>query len=186
MIDLNNFNFKILLPLFLSFTANFSLSQSSEDLEFLRLLPDSQAQSISEKLGIQTGKPLVDTIKMEDFDDPLFESSKPKEDEEEFSQENQELELVDGEFPIFGLDLFKDAPTTFAPIDLSPAPLDYVLGPGDELRIQLYGAQVINRLVPVTREGNIVLPEVGPVQVSGLTFNEARSRINDAVSASLI
>ena len=186
MIDLKNFNFKILLPLFLSFTANLSLSQSSEDLEFLRLLPDSQAQSISEKLGIQTGKPLVDTIKMEDFEDPLFESSKPKEDDEELSKENLELELIDGEFPIFGLDLFKDAPTTFAPIDLSPAPLDYVLGPGDELRIQLYGAQVINRLIPVTREGNIVLPEVGPVQVSGLTFNEARSRINDAVSASLI
>ena len=127
MIDLKNFNFKILLALFLSFTANFSLSQSSEDLEFLRLLPDSQAQSISEKLGIQTGKPLVDTIKMEDFDDPLFESSKPKEAEEEFSQENQNP-IIDGEFPIFGLDL-SNRTATFT--DGSVSPLDYVLGPGD-------------------------------------------------------
>ena len=32
------------------------------------------------------------------------------------------------------MNLFKDSPTTFAPIDLAPAPKDYVIGPGDELR----------------------------------------------------
>ena len=54
---------------------------------------------------------------------------------------------------IFGLSLFKDSPTTFAPIDLAPAPLDYIIGPGDELRVQLYGNNTINRLVPVNRKG---------------------------------
>ena len=73
----------------------------------------------------------------------------------------------------FGLDLFKDSPTTFAPIDLAPAPLDYVLGPGDELRIQLFGTQNINRAIKVNREGNIVIPEIGSIQASGLTFLKA-------------
>ena len=85
MIRLITINFRIIL-LFWSFLIVPSIfSQSSEDLEFLRLLPDNQAQSISEKLGIQSGRPLVDTVRMEDFDNPMFESSEPKD-----SEKNQE------------------------------------------------------------------------------------------------
>ncbi len=187
MISFNTLKFRYIPLIVSSLIVPLIFGQSSEDLEFLRLLPDNQAQSISEKLGIQSGRPLLDTIRMEDFDTPMFESSESKDSDE--NQENSQNILISeevDEFPIFGLDLFVDSPTTFAPIDLSPAPLEYVIGPGDELRIQLFGSIVVNRLIPVTREGNVVIPEIGPIQVSGLTFNEARQRIADAVSASVI
>ena len=61
-----------------------------------------------------------------------------------------------------------------------------MIGPGAELRIQLFGNQSINRLVPVNREGNLLIPELGVVQVSGLTFGEAKKKINSIVVASLI
>ena len=140
-------------------------SQSSDDLQFLDLLPDSQASSIAEKLGVQTGKPLNDEILMDDLDDPEFESSVPKMEPLEVSE--SKITIFE-DLPIFGLDFFTDSPNTFAPIDLAPAPQQYVLGPGDKLRIQLYGEEQVNRVVSVNREGNVVIPEIGSIQVSGM------------------
>ena len=54
------------------------------------------------------------------------------------------------------------------------------------MRVQLYGNEIVNRLVPVNREGNLVIPEIGVIQVSGLTFKEARDKILSTVDASLI
>ena len=155
-------------------------SQSNEDLAYLDLLPDNQASSIAEKLGVQTGKPINDEIRMDAIDQPSFSSIESKSDI--FAVNETKIKNIG----IFGLSLFKDSPTTFAPIDLAPAPLDYIIGPGDELRVQLYGNNIINRLVPVNREGNLVIPEIGVIQVSGLTFKEARDKILSTVDASLI
>ncbi len=176
--------FSKLLFLIIFFASYFSFAQSQEDLEFLKMLPDSQVESISSKLGIQTGKPIDDTIKMSDFDDPSFNSSKPK-----ISEKNLSNDIKFDSFNpnnVFGLDLFKESPSTFAPIDLAPAPMDYTLGPGDELKIQLFGSVTINRIVPVNREGNIIIPEIGSLEISGLNFQEAKNKINSVVSASLI
>ena len=106
-------------------------AQSNEDLAYLDLLPESQASSIAERLGVQTGKPIKDEIRMDAIDEPSFSSIELKSDI--VSANETEINNIG----IFGLSLFKDSPTTFAPIDLAPAPLDYIIGPGDELRVQL-------------------------------------------------
>jgi protein involved in polysaccharide export with SLBB domain len=83
--------------------------------------------------------------------------------------------------PIYGADLFRRVPSTFAPIELAPVPADYVVGPGDELRIRIWGQ--VNRAanVRVDRSGEIFLPEVGQVHVAGLTFSELDSHLRQAV-----
>ncbi len=169
--------------LFFLLFSSFINSQSQEDLAYLDLLPSSQSSAIAEKLGVQTGKPIDDEIKMEDFESPAFESSALKQENESIftSDLKQDFDLQ-----LFGLNLFKDSPTTFAPIDLAPAPLDYVLGPGDELRIQLFGTSSINRLTPINREGNLIIPEIGVLEVSGLNFSEAKEKIVSTVNASLV
>ncbi len=176
--------FSKLFVLIIFIAAHYSGAQSKEDLEFLNLLPDNQVESISSKLGIQTGKPINDTIRMDDFDNPSFVSSKPK-----TSQNNLANGINFDSFDlnkVFGLDLFKESPSTFAPIDLAPAPLDYTLGPGDELKIQFFGSITVNRIAPVNREGNIVIPELGSIEVSGLNFIEAKNKIQSVIKASLI
>ena len=163
--------------------SSLAISQTAEDLSYLEVLPANQAQSIAEKLGIQTGKPIVDEVRVETIDPPSFSSIKPKS-----SSENLDSRILENTNSknIFGFDLFKDSPSTFAPIDLVPAPRDYVLGPGDEVRIQFFGAESINRLIPVNREGNIIVAELGDIQVSGMTFEEAKEKIKSIVQASLI
>ena len=82
----------------------------------------------------------------------------------------------------FGYDLFSDVPTTFAPATDVPVPADYVMGPGDQLVIEYFGQENRTINTAVTRDGTLVLPEIGPLAVSGLTFNAARAEIVSRVS----
>tara|TARA_A100001015_G_scaffold4286_1_gene5579 strand:- start:6203 stop:8788 length:2586 start_codon:yes stop_codon:yes gene_type:complete len=160
-----------------------SIFSQNSDLDILEILPDDQAQSIAEKLGVQTGRPINDEVRQEDLDDPKFPSLEAKQEIQ--LQESQPLNNSINELPFFGYDFFKDSPTTFAPIDLAPAPLGYIVGPGDELRIQLIGLLNVNRLVPVNREGNVVIPEIGTIQINGLVFRDAVKKIIDTAKATI-
>jgi polysaccharide export outer membrane protein len=86
----------------------------------------------------------------------------------------------------FGYDLFDNQPSTFAPVTEVPVPADYVVGPGDEFQVQLYGSQNRNLRLVVSRDGRINFPELGPISVAGLTFNAARQAIETRVSQQMI
>ncbi len=79
----------------------------------------------------------------------------------------------------FGYDLFDHAPSTFAPVTNVPVPSEYIIGPGDQIQVQLYGAQNRTVKLVVSRDGTITFPELGPVAVAGQTFN----RFKDAIEA---
>jgi len=53
-----------------------------------------------------------------------------------------------------------------------PVPADYVIGPGDEVKILLWGRINANYSLTVDRNGNITVPQVGPISVAGLTFEQ--------------
>lgn len=86
----------------------------------------------------------------------------------------------------FGYELFDSAPSTFSPVTNVPVPADYVIGSGDELNVQLYGSQNRNLRLTVSRDGAINFPELGPIRVSGLTFNAARQAIETRVAQQMI
>ena len=83
--------------------------------------------------------------------------------------------------PIYGASLFRSVPSTFAPLDMSPVPPDYIIGPGDELRIRVWGQVSFQSNVRVDRSGEIFLPQVGPVHVAGMPFSEIESHLRDAI-----
>jgi protein involved in polysaccharide export with SLBB domain len=74
--------------------------------------------------------------------------------------------------PIFGANLFRIAPSTFAPVDNIPVTPDYVIGPGDELRLQIWGQVNQHGSFFVDRTGSISLPQVGTIHVAGLQFSQ--------------
>jgi protein involved in polysaccharide export with SLBB domain len=83
--------------------------------------------------------------------------------------------------PIYGANLFRQVPTTFAPLDMTPVPPDYVIGPGDELRIRIWGQVNFQANVRVDRSGEIYLPQVGPVHVAGMPFSALDEHLRSAV-----
>jgi protein involved in polysaccharide export with SLBB domain len=72
-------------------------------------------------------------------------------------------------------------PSTFAPLDMTPVPPDYVLGPGDELRIRVWGQVSFQTNVRVDRSGEIFLPQVGPVHVAGMPFSALDAHLRGAI-----
>ena len=86
----------------------------------------------------------------------------------------------------FGHDIFADALQAFAPVTDIPVPVDYVVGPGDGLEIQLFGNTRARYSLIVNRDGNISLPELGPIAVSGLRFEDARTQIQARVAEQMI
>ncbi len=74
--------------------------------------------------------------------------------------------------PIYGAMLFRNPPSTFAPLNLVPVTPDYVVGPGDELLIQAWGQVTLNSRYMVDRSGSIYVPQVGSIHVAGLSFGQ--------------
>jgi protein involved in polysaccharide export with SLBB domain len=77
----------------------------------------------------------------------------------------------------FGYDLFA-RPGAFAPSTNVPVGPDYVIGPGDEIRVTVWGKVEGAWNVVVDRNGSISLPKVGVIGVTGLTFNELRDQLH--------
>lgn len=74
--------------------------------------------------------------------------------------------------PIFGTGLFNSTPSTFAPVDNIPVTPDYVIGPGDEIQLQVWGQVSQRGTFVVDRTGSISLPEVGTLHVAGLQYSQ--------------
>jgi protein involved in polysaccharide export with SLBB domain len=72
--------------------------------------------------------------------------------------------------PIYGAKLFRNPPSTFAPLNMVPVTPDYVIGPGDELLVQVWGQITLNDRFTVDRSGSIYIPQVGTLHVAGLPF----------------
>lgn len=78
---------------------------------------------------------------------------------------------------VFGRDIFNNRALTFEPQMNMATPQNYVLGPGDQLIIDIYGSSQETMKLTVSPDGDITIPEFGPVNVSGLTVAAAQSRI---------
>jgi protein involved in polysaccharide export with SLBB domain len=76
---------------------------------------------------------------------------------------------------VFGVDAFRRTTTQFLPLLSGPVPPDYKLGSGDQLVLIMTGDVEVSHSLSVTREGFILIPQVGQVFVSNLTLDQLRS-----------
>ncbi|CAD7848665.1 MAG: Capsule polysaccharide export protein [Olavius algarvensis Delta 4 endosymbiont] len=86
----------------------------------------------------------------------------------------------------FGYDLFKGAPTTFAPATDIPVPADYIIGPGDTIILQFFGKENARYSLVVTREGMVQIPKIGPVSAAGQRFSELQKKWQNYINKKMI
>jgi len=91
--------------------------------------------------------------------------------------QNRKVRGVDSDLSQFGYQLFIGAPNTFSPAADIPVPPEYVLGPGDELQMQLYGSRDDTLNLVVDRNGVVELPKVGSLALAGLSFVQAKALV---------
>jgi protein involved in polysaccharide export with SLBB domain len=83
---------------------------------------------------------------------------------------------------VFGSELFDNPTLNFEPNLKLATPLNYVLGPGDELQVSVYGVQEFNASIPVTMEGKLNIQYVGEISVAGMTIEAATQKIKGAMA----
>lgn len=82
---------------------------------------------------------------------------------------------------VFGRDIFNNRLLSFEPNMNIATPQDYVLGPGDQLVIDIYGASQKSYQLTVSPEGAVTVPGYGPVQVGGLTVAAAQNKVRSGL-----
>ena len=86
----------------------------------------------------------------------------------------------------FGEELFNSERKDFRIADDAQVPDDYLLGLGDQIIIQYYGAVTGDYIIEIDRDGKILLPKIGPVILNGLKLKEARELITTRVNTNLV
>lgn len=99
------------------------------------------------------------------------------------AQDDNKAEAApEGGIKVFGRDIFRNSNLTFEPSMNIATPVNYRLGPGDQIVIEVWGASEANITQKVSPDGYISIPDIGPVSVNGLTVQAASERIRGKLS----
>ena len=82
----------------------------------------------------------------------------------------------------FGMEFFSNPPSTYAPSGMVPVRPDYVIGPGDQVRIDVWGMVEGRWTANVARDGTISIPRVGVIRVAGLSYDQLEGVIDGELS----
>lgn len=175
------------ISLFLSVFSSVALAQS-DYMPFIEPLQAEQQRSY--ELAAPRGKDQIDsgaglpsqvTVRLVDevAEASRLESLAAEQQNALTLEQTAQSQNVTDNLEQFGYNIFNATPTTFAPVDSIPVPDNYRIGPGDNLIVQLFGRQNVEYDLIVTRDGDILVPEFGPIKVSGLSFDEVEQLIVD-------
>ena len=113
---------------------------------------------------------------------PTYAGENDRLREEATSNQVQSLQLPTNNSNIYGRDLFNNKLLTFQPAMNIPTPADYILGPGDQVIIDIWGAAQKSFDGKISPEGTIIIPGVGPAKLSGMTVSEANATVKEMTS----
>lgn len=95
---------------------------------------------------------------------------------------NSESNETESTSNIFGFDMFSNSKMSFAPSQNMPTPKNYIIGPGDMLVVDVYGYSENTMQLTVSSEGTVRIPNIGPIQVNGISIEAAEKKIKKSLS----
>jgi len=165
---------------------------SAEQLAQFKKLPKAQQEALAKQYGVDlssidaaSSKQVITNPQV--VTPAVANPSESKEEKvvesgvQETTADKKESRNAAPKLDMFGYDLFAGVPTTFAPATDIPVPGEYIVGPGDNINLNLYGKTNSQLTVVVDREGKINVPELGPIHVAGLSFQELKAMMKEEV-----
>ena len=186
---------RLLTSLFVVFTFSFNALAaqiSQQQIAQFKNLPKSQQQALAQSMGVDLnsvmGQISGSNQQTQLSSTPITprdttENNIRNQDEDSFFEDDNALFKP---LERFGMDVFSNAPSTFTPTMDIAIPNHYVLGVGDQLSIQVYGKENAEYVLPITREGNILIPDVGPIKIVGLSFSEMKKFLTEKIQQRII
>jgi protein involved in polysaccharide export with SLBB domain len=142
-----------------------------EQVAIQRKMPAAEAQKLKQRVQ------KIESITGVGQGGEMQSSDRKYNDDQLQSQDKTTRMFESLEKKVFGAELFNNKNLTFEPNLKIATPLNYQLGPDDELIVDIYGYSEATHRLKVTPEGYVRIPLIGPVQVSGLTIEQARKKI---------
>jgi protein involved in polysaccharide export with SLBB domain len=164
-----------------------AFTPTASQIEQFKKLPKAQQEALAKQYGVDistiTGANQSNDENSNEQQSTIGERPEKEQedltDEERFKPKTEELKP-------YGYELFAGEPTTFMPSENAAVPDTYIVGPGDQLKINFYGKESDSFDVTVDREGRISIPDLSPVEVAGLTFAEIKELIKVKVEQEVI
>lgn len=169
---------------------------TAQQIEQFKKLPQAQQQQLARQLGVDLSQipglssqstngyqqtqqqgPYPRGTKFDELGNPILNDQ---------LTEDEDAEEEEKELTLYGLELFANSPSTFSPVSDLPVPRNYLLGPGDELRIQIYGKENEDYSLVVGRDGKVVIPRLGPFDIASMSFSEAKGYLKDKIKNQII
>lgn len=143
-------------------------------------LPDEEITKLEARISMLT------LSQPKQADRETKQNDKPKKDRyENKDATNLPRQAEETDLAVFGSELFTSSSLVFEPNLRIPTPAGYILGPDDELVINIFGYSEQTYNVTVNAEGNIYIPQVGPVFVNGLSIEQASLRIKIKLASTI-
>ena len=139
--------------------------------DFFGSLSDKERGKLLKDLRNEFGKEFEDISGVERFrpgERPLDQNkiTKPDKEKQVLSQKEKSKSTDINDLKVFGHSLFNKNISTFSPVDDAVPRDNYKLGPGDEIVFYLSGSEEDTRSVTVNRDGNMMFPLIGTVNVA--------------------
>ena len=155
--------------------------EQAEQMALAKGMPANEFAKLKARLGMKSTNVVKPKLKKPSYS---FDNDTLSEDEYARKQERISNKKVKDSLNalVFGSELFDNPTLNFEPNLKLATPVNYVLGPGDELQISVYGIQEFSDAVPVSLEGKLNIQYVGQIAVSGMTIEAATVKIKNAIA----
>ena len=177
-----------------------SLEAASEGLKEARELCSSigeQEKRLAKTAGYDLDKlcgslDLIEFPGSEQPEEPLVTPRQDKQSPSAATQSNPDKQtqpqhrLKIGSLQPFGYDLFAGEPSDFEQASRIPVSPDYLLGPGDTIELGFYGKLNDSHSLEISRDGSIDFPHLGPVNLAGMTFSDAKQLLQQRLKHEMI
>ncbi|MBL4631183.1 MAG: SLBB domain-containing protein, partial [Paraglaciecola sp.] len=179
--------------------ANFqhAVAQTAQQIEQFKRLPSAQQEALARQMGVdlsnisglsdassasnqntqQNSQTYPRGTLFDELGNPI--SSADDYERQQTIEQGEELSL-------YGQDLFANAPSSFSPMFDVPVSANYIIGPGDELVLQLYGKENERYRLKVGRDGTVVVPKIGPIAIATKSFSEAKVFLSEHIKNQII
>ncbi|WP_417559383.1 SLBB domain-containing protein [Marinomonas sp.] len=174
---------KRLLPILMMTLAGnlLAFTPTAEQISQFQSMPKAQQEALARQYGVDLGaltggsaNTAPAPVQQAPVLEPVVSEAKP-------APTVQAAADSGGGLTQFGYDVFGNNSLGLTIVDNLPVPLDYQMGPGDVISVQIFGKNNQNLSLTIDRDGSINLPDIGPVAVAGQTFAQLRKQLNDVI-----
>ncbi|MBB1364611.1 SLBB domain-containing protein [Shewanella sp. SR44-4] len=173
-----------------------AVTPTPQMLEQFKQLPKAEQERIARQYGIDPSMISGSSNNSVNVTNPNVVEPRDdkgnKKDKDQYTEKNKKNEFDFKEdsdkdtLKRFGYEMFEGEPTTFAPVTDVPVPSDYMVGPGDVIKVQLYGKESNEYSLTINRDGTVQIPDLGPVSVAGLSFSDLRQELSKRIKQQMI